>query len=72
MRHLKKSIWPYQFKFDQSISNDIRPLIDFCNRCIGKRGDDWALYVSFNNYHMGFKDEVSVLVFKLAWSNNGN
>ena len=70
MRHLKKSLWPFQTKFN---INDYTKVDEWCRSCIGKRGDDWTSYGVAGKYNLAaFKDEASLLAFKITWSYNGN
>ena len=69
MRHLKKDLWPYQI-ISYSMSGKIN---DWCKTCIGRRSKEWYDYSDGQNRRIfAFKDEESLLAFKLTWSYNGN
>lgn len=80
MRQLKKNIWPYQIVMkNEPTQNGIfmQPPADqesmdkWCYRTLGKRFQDWYGYNTDNNSKRvyAFKDEATLLVFKLTWGN---
>lgn len=67
MRKLKHELWPYQIRIrihDDTAENDI---FKWCNGTIGHRFMHWFSY-SYDNYKLyAFKDEATLLLFKLTW-----
>ena len=62
MRHLKKELWPFQIKI-----YTLKDVTDWCNTSIGKRSKDWYEYSENNTRVFAFKDEASLLAFKITW-----
>lgn len=66
MRQLKKEIWPYTtrlYNLDDKSDPD-----KWCKEAIGQRFRDWYSYTDGQNERCyGFKDEATLLVFKLKW-----
>ena len=69
MRVLKKSIWPYQLKYNPE---DFPEISLWCDVNIGKQFEDWFTYCRANTYIIAFKREDDSLAFRLKWSYNGN
>jgi hypothetical protein len=68
VRKLKKNVWPYQVL----MKPDAPTLIDiWCTENLGRRFNDWFSYNSEDKRIYAFKDEATLLVFKLRWSYNG-
>ena len=69
MRVLKKEIWPHRIiikTLDESIQDT------WCNKMLGRRFDDWFGYNIDNDKRIyAFKDEATLLVFKLTWGQYG-
>ena len=85
MRHLNKNIWPYTILLRNVTSNSelgayiqldggkAKKINDWCNQRIGKLYHDWyTYYIDGNDKIYAFKDEASLLAFKLTWGYNGN
>ena len=70
MRVLNKSVWPYTvtiFKYDDAA--EVEPE-EWCRQNIGTRFRDYYSYDVENRRRIyGFRDEQSLLVFKLTWGN---
>lgn len=63
MRKLNKSIWPVQ-----TIVIDYEGKIEqWCKDILGRRFRDWYSYDSDNGRVYAFRDEETLLVFKLRW-----
>lgn len=68
MRHLSKKAWPYQITLRSDSLRD-----SWLNEHIGKCNQDWYYY-SNNDYTdtiFAFKDEASLLAFKITWGHYG-
>jgi hypothetical protein len=76
VRTLKKEIWPYQITVTMATHEKVNELVivdNWCAESIGRRFKDWYSYNSGELSRVyGFKDEATVLVFKLTWGNYGN
>lgn len=68
MRHLNKTVWPYQITLKIIHTGGV--MQKWCNECIGKECVDW--YYNNETLTYAFKDEPSLLVFKLTWGKYGN
>ena len=68
MRALKNNVWPYQVTVtDNKIISD-----DWCKNHIGRRFRDWYSYnIDHSTRIFAFKDEATLLVFKLACNYKG-
>lgn len=75
MRTLKKEIWPYQVTVRMSGPESVNELIsldNWCSQRIGKRFSDWYSYnIGEHNRLYAFKDESTIIIFKLTWGNYG-
>jgi hypothetical protein len=69
MRQLKASIWPFTVK----IYNDNTTTVDdWCKENLGHRFNEWYSYNDGNSGRKyAFKDERTLLVFKLRWNSKG-
>jgi hypothetical protein len=69
VRKLKKEVWPYQINL--KIHNDDKidgEIFRWCNESIGHRFKHWFGYSFGENTKLyAFKDEETLLVFKLKW-----
>lgn len=69
MRKLKQEIWPHQISLkirqDDKVETE---MVAWCNENLGHRFKQWFSY-SFDveNRLYAFKDEGTLLVFKLKW-----
>ena len=71
MRKLKTELWPYQITIP--VSNNGKLDDRWCDAYIGRRFRDWYSFnVDHNKRLFAFKDEETLLVFKLKWGYNGN
>jgi hypothetical protein len=74
VRHLKKDIWPYQIfiklEFGWITSVEELTSIDtWCTQNVGNRFREWYSYnLDGGTKIYAFKDEATLLVFKLRWS----
>lgn len=68
MRKLKQEIWPYQTSV-KSVNEE--SIDDWCIENIGRRFREWYGYTHTNGKVYAFKDEATLIVFKLRWSYNG-
>ena len=70
MRQLKKEIWPYQISlFDLELHN-LEEITKWCTHHLGYRFRGWYSYVFNRDEHVfAFKDQETLLVFKLKWGN---
>ena len=67
MRILKKEIWPFRIALRDP---DIEATDNWCRENIGYRFRDWYSYsLEGHNRLYAFKDESTLLVFKLKWGN---
>jgi hypothetical protein len=75
MRILRKDIWPYQVFIKIPETQKVEELIaldTWCENTIGKRFKDWYSYNFRSNTRIyAFKDESTLLIFKLAWGHYG-
>ena len=75
MRTLKKDIWPYQvFVKMPSVEtvNELVALDNWCAESVGKRFVDWYSYGLGDKTRIyAFKDEATLLVFKITWGHYG-
>ncbi len=75
VRNLKKDVWPYQIKIEIPNVETVRQLLapdDWCTQTVGRRFVDWYSYNLTNHTRVfAFKDEATLLVFKLTWGNYG-
>lgn len=76
MRTLKKEIWPHQVFVKMPTAETVNELValdNWCARSIGRRFVDWYSYgVNDNTTRIyAFKDEATLLVFKLTWGHYG-
>lgn len=75
MRTLKKDVWPYQVYIKMPPAETVNELVSLDNWCgttLGRRFRDWYSYsVGDNTRLYAFKDEATLLVFKLTWGNYG-
>jgi len=73
VRNLKKDIWPYQMKVRMPDVNTVKELLapdEWCKQTIGRRFIDWYSYnLTDKTRVFAFKDEATLLVFKLTWGN---
>lgn len=69
MRKLKTEVWPYQVRTKLlSLAVD-----EWCTENLGYRFREWySYYTTHDERIFAFKDEATLLVFKLRWSYNGN
>lgn len=68
VRHLNRKLWPFQteIRIKESRSN----IDGWCSTNIGKQSSEWYSYSehgSITTY--AFRDEQSLLVFKITWGN---
>jgi hypothetical protein len=73
VRKLKKNVWPYQSVLNLEIDDQQdKEMVKWCNETIGLRFRDWYSY-SFNRNRRiyAFKDEATLLVFKIKWGQHG-
>jgi hypothetical protein len=77
VRTLKKEIWPYQVYVtmpEVESVNELVALDNWCAQSIGRRFVDWYSYGFGDNKRTriyAFKDEGTLLVFKLTWGHYG-
>ena len=71
MRKLNKEIWPYQIIVDTltlTQEGQVFRLDDWCSNTLGPRFKEWYGYNIDDKARIyAFKDEATLLVFKLAW-----
>lgn len=68
MRKLKKELWPFQI----ILKSGSEEIDKWCEEAIGRRFLDWyGYYYQDNTKIYAFKDEATLLVFKLRWNYNG-
>jgi hypothetical protein len=67
VRQLNKKVWPFTIKL-KGTNNDY---YTWCSESLGKMYSNWYLYEEGSETTIAFKDEESLLVFKLRWA-NGN
>ena len=81
MRQLNKKVWPYQIILKDVFERDAAGYIcnsrdnggdiyRWCNEIIGEK--EWYSYFEYNDMIYAFKDEASLLLFKITWRYNGN
>lgn len=67
MRKLKTNVWPYTIAIQ---SNNFSP-DQWCSDNVGRRFADWYSYDDSRRKRVyAFKDEATLLVFKLKWGYN--
>lgn len=66
MRVLKKAIWPTTAVLTDNTKESDDIIKDWCNLNIGK--SCWIRYISGTQQVYAFRDEQSLLLFKLRWS----
>ena len=67
MRILRRELWPYQVFLDVDPELDTA-IYNWCHDIIGMRSEDWYSYSFTGIKHIyTFKEESSLLVFKLKW-----
>lgn len=75
VRILKREVWPYQAIIKmptQRAIDELIPLDEWCKTTVGKRFVDWYGYGLNETTRMyAFKDEATLLVFKITWGNYG-
>jgi len=69
MRKLKQQVWPFQIKIMNN--GPIKPIDDWCAENLGRRFNEWFSYDWEDKRVYAFKDEATLIVFKLRWSYNG-
>ncbi len=76
MRQLKKNVWPYQIVLKNEVPiNGVFVLPSdatdkWCSETLGIRFKDWYGYnLDKDKRVYAFKDEATLLVFKLTWGN---
>ena len=67
VRSLNKKYWPYQIELKTSINWQL--MDEWCRTSMGNYYTDWYSFNRRGNTIYGFRDEQSLLVFKLKWSN---
>jgi hypothetical protein len=68
VRKLKKEVWPFQI----TIKTTNEGIDKWCEENLGKRFQEWyGYYTTHEERIFAFKDEATLLVFKLRWSYNG-
>ncbi len=68
MRQLKKEFWPYSTRL-YNVADNVDP-DKWCRETVGYRFKDWYSYSFDSKERMyAFKDEATLLVFKLKWGN---
>lgn len=68
MRKLKTETWPFQISIKSGNSN----IDEWCEETLGRRFRDWYGYNTTHEERIyAFKDEATLIVFKLRWSYNG-
>lgn len=76
MRTLKKEIWPHQVYVKMPAVESVNELValdNWCSQSVGRRFIDWYSYGFGNGIRIyAFKDEETLLVFKLTWGHYGN
>lgn len=65
MRYLNKIVWPYQTTLKVIHTGGV--MDRWCNEYIGKQCSDWYAFTDYGRTIYAFKDEQSLLVFKLTW-----
>lgn len=72
MRYLNKKLWPFQIKIKYRI--DKEHIDAWCDISAGKQFNEWYSFNECGNSKVtyAFKDQSTLLAFKLIWSNNGN
>ncbi len=69
MRQLKRDIWPYAIALHNA-DEESKSITEWCTETVGYRFRDWYSYsVKGHNRVYAFKDEDTLLVFKLKWGN---
>jgi len=75
VRNLKKDVWPFQIKIRTSDNPTVKELLGpdvWCTQVVGRRFVDWYSYnLTDKTRVFAFKDEATLLVFKIAWGNYG-
>lgn len=73
MRNLKKDIWPYQIRLNMPNLHTVKELLapdEWCVNTVGRRFVDWYSYSLTDKSRVyAFKDEATLLVFKITWGN---
>jgi hypothetical protein len=71
MRKLKREIWPYTIFVSCQPNNigEIYAIDAWCQKH-GNRFDNWYSYNMNNGRLYAFKDEATLLAFKLTWGKN--
>lgn len=76
MRTLKKEVWPYQVMVKMPAIETVKELAaldNWCKDSVGRRFVDWYSYGLGDRTRIyAFKDEATLLVFKIAWGHYGN
>ena len=67
MRKLKKEVWPYEIH----VKTATKEMDEWCGLHLGRRFQDWYRYYSdsLEKTIFAFKEEETLLVFKLKWNN---
>jgi hypothetical protein len=67
VRVLKKHVWPYS----TTLKRDDLRIKEWCDSTVGIRFRDWYSYYLDDKKGItyAFKDEATMLVFKLKWGN---
>ena len=66
VRVLRKEIWPYQVV----LRNESDEPLAWCKEYVGRRFRDWYSYnMSSKSIVYAFRDEHTLLIFKLKWGN---
>jgi len=68
VRKLKQEVWPHQIRIKH---DGLTTIDDWCAENIGKRFNEWFSYNAEDKRVYAFKDEATLIVFKLRWSYNG-
>lgn len=74
MRKLKKEVWPYSaiLALPKISSNSPTLVDDWCLTTVGKQTIDWYGYDTGAGWRVySFKDEETLLIFKLTWGHYG-
>lgn len=68
MRKLKHDVWPYQI----TIKSTDESIDKWCVESLGQRFREWyGYYTTHEERIYAFKDEATLLVFKIKWGQYG-
>lgn len=68
MRRLKKELWPYRVKVNETNTKDITPVELWLGETLGTFKGRWNVVYEFNHTDFYFREGKDATLFALKWA----